>query len=95
MELYEAFLDGTRDVIVVSGTIYNDGESDLRVAPEAVEMTSGEGRSSLEIETPLLPWTIPPDDFQDFELQFSLPEDVDSVLLNILGFSFEIEGLSP
>ena len=95
VELYEVFLDADRDVIVISGTVYNDGESDLRVAAEAVEVTSGSGRSNLEISTPLLPWTIPPDDYQDFELQFAVPQDADSVLLNVLGFTFEIEGLSP
>jgi hypothetical protein len=95
VELYEVFLDADRDVIVISGTVYNDGESDLRVAAEAVEVTSGSGRSNLEISAPLLPWTIPPDDYQDFELQFAVPQDADSVLLNVLGFTFEIEGLSP
>jgi hypothetical protein len=95
VELYEVFLDADRDVIVISGTVYNDGESDLRVAAEAVEVTSGSGRSSLEISAPLLPWTIPPDDYQDFELQFVVPQGAESVLLNVLGFTFEIEGLSP
>lgn len=95
VELYEAFLDADRDVIVVSGTVYNDGESDLRVAAESVEATSGSGRSNLEVSAPLLPWTIPPDDYQDFELQFTVPQGSDSVLLNVLGFTFEIEGLSP
>jgi hypothetical protein len=95
VELYEVFLDADRDVIVISGTVYNDGESDLRVAAEAVEVTSGSGRSNLEISAPLLPWTIPPDDYQDFELQFAAPQGADSVLLNVLGFTFEIEGLSP
>lgn len=95
VELYEVFLDADRDVIVISGTVYNDGESDLRVAAEAVEVTSGSGRSDLEISTPLLPWTISPDDYQDFELQFAVPQGADSVLLNVLGFTFEIEGLSP
>ena len=95
VELHEVFLDADRDVIVISGTVYNDGESDLRVATEAVEVTSGSGRSNLEISTPLLPWTIPPDDYRDFELQFTVPESGDSVLLNVLGFTFEIEGLSP
>ena len=95
VELYDVFLDADRDVIVISGTVYNDGESDLRVAAEAVEVTSGSGRSDLEISTPLLPWTIPPDDYQDFELQFKAPQDADSVLLNVLGFTFEIQGLSP
>jgi len=95
VELYEVFLDADRNVIVISGTVYNDGESDLRVAAEAVEVTSGSGRSNMEISTPLLPWTIPADDYQDFELQFTVPEGADSVLLNVLGFTFEIEGLSP
>jgi hypothetical protein len=95
VELYEVFLDANRDMIVISGTVYNDGESDLSVADEAVEVTSGSGRSDLEISTPLLPWTIPPGDYQDFELQFTSVDAGDAVLLNILGFTFEIEGLSP
>lgn len=94
VELYEAFFDGNRDVIVVSGTVYNDGETNLSVTAESVELTSQGGASTLAASTPLLPWNVPPDDYQDFELQFSVPEDAEAVLLNVLGFTFQIEGLT-
>jgi len=95
VQLQEAFLDENRSVVVISGTVYNDGEMNLTVASEAVEVTSSEGRSRLVAATPLLPWLITPDGYQDFELQFEVPADAESVLLNILGFSFQIEGLTP
>ncbi len=95
VELQEAFLDANRNVVVVSGTVYNDGGLSLSVGAESVEMTSSGGRSTLVASTPLLPWTITPDGYQDFELQFQVPADVESVLLNVLGFTFEIEGLLP
>ncbi|MGC9469346.1 MAG: DnaJ domain-containing protein [Anaerolineae bacterium] len=95
VELADAFLDTRRDVIVVSGTVYNDGESDLRVTEDLVAITSGQGESALVAATPLLPWTVPPGDYQDFELQFNAPDDTGTALLNVLGFSFEIEGLTP
>ncbi|MHB1319749.1 MAG: J domain-containing protein, partial [Anaerolineae bacterium] len=95
VELYEAFLDRSRDVIVISGTVFNDGGQNLSVATESVELTSSVGRSRLVASTPLLPWPITPGSYQDFELQFEAPASTDSVLLNILGFTFEIEGLIP
>ena len=45
--------------------------------------------------TPLLPWSVPANDYQDFELQFEVPDGEASVLLNVVGFAFEIEGLLP
>jgi hypothetical protein len=95
VELYDAFLDGGRDVVVISGTVYNDGEMSLTVDEDAVELTSSEGEGKLAASTPLLPWDVPSDGYQDFELQFSVPEDAASVLLNVLGFTFAIEGLAP
>lgn len=95
VELYEAFLDEIRDVIVISGTVYNDGESTLQVAEGDVSLTAGSGRATLMASTPLLPWSVPGDDYQDFELQFGVPAGAESVLLTVLGFAFEIEGLAP
>jgi hypothetical protein len=95
VELYDVFLDGGRNAVVISGTVYNDGESSLSVTEDAVELTSQEGQGSLVASTPLLPWVVPPGDYQDFELQFSLPENAGSVLLTVSGFTFEIEGLAP
>ncbi|MGC9520928.1 MAG: DUF4352 domain-containing protein, partial [Anaerolineae bacterium] len=95
VELYEAFLDANRDVIVVSGTVYNDGESGLSVGPGEIALTSSVGEGDLVASSPTLPWTVPAGDYQDFELQFAAPEGAESVLLNVLGFAFEIEGLGP
>lgn len=95
VELLEVFLDGRRDVIVVSGTVYNDGESELNVTSQDVAMTAGGGQSVLQASAPLLPWVVPAGGYQDFEMQFTAPEDTTSVLLDILGFAFEIEGLTP
>jgi hypothetical protein len=95
VSLSDVFLDGARNVIVISGTVYNDGESDLNVTANDVQLTSGAGQSSLAASSPLLPWRISPDGYQDFELQFTTPQGESSVLLNVLGFAFEIEGLNP
>ena len=91
--LAEVFDDATRNMIVINGTVYNDGESPLVVTLDKVNLTSGQGGSALQASTPLLPWTIEPGDSQGFELQFSRPADVDSVLLEMLGFTYRIEGL--
>ncbi len=93
VELSSAFADGPRNVIVINGTIYNDGESPLIVTLENVKLTYSGGASSLQASMPLLPWNIAPDGYQEFELQFFRPSGVNSVLLEILGFTFRIEGL--
>ncbi len=95
VELTDVFLDQGRNVIVVSGTVYNDGESDLGVTADLVDLTSSDGTSSLAAASPLLPWAVAVGGYQDFELQFSTPEQATSVLLNILGFTFQIDGLTP
>jgi hypothetical protein len=95
VELLEVFLDARRDVIVVSGTVYNDGESELNVTSQDVAMTAGGGQSALQAAAPLLPWAVAPGGYQDFEMQFTVPDGTDAALLDILGFAFEIEGLSP
>lgn len=91
--LTEVFDDATRNVIVINGSVYNDGESPLVVTLDKVNLTSGQGGSNLQASTPLLPWTIEPGGSQGFELQFARPTDVDSVLLEMLGFTYRIEGL--
>ena len=91
--LSEVFNDAARNVIVINGTVYNDGESDLVVTLDDVQLTSGKGNGSLQASTPLLPWTVAPGDGQGFEMQFSPPLDVDAVLLEMLGFTYRIEGL--
>ncbi len=88
-----AFADGKRNTIVINGTLTNNGGTAQSVTLDDVSLTSSMGKSSLQASTPLLPWSIAPGASQDFEVQFSWPENVDSVLLNILGFTFQIEGL--
>ena len=93
VELSDVFDDVTRNVIVINGTIYNDGESPLVVTLDNIKFTFGGGTGTLQASTPLLPWNIGPDGFQDFEVQFSRPQGTDSVILEILGFTYRIEGL--
>lgn len=93
VEITSAFADGKRNTIVINGTLGNSGETALSVTLDDVSLTSSMGKSSLQASTPLLPWSVVPGASQSFEVQFSWPENVDSVLLNILGFTFQIEGL--
>ncbi len=93
VSLADAFADSTRDVIVVNGELRNVGEQPLYVTLSDVQLTSSRGETELRASTPLLPWTINPGGTQRFELQFSWPDDVDTVLINILGFTFELGGL--
>lgn len=91
--LSSAFFDAKRDVIVIEGSLRNEGETPLNVSIDDVALRSDSGNSSLRASTPLLPWTVAEGETKNFELQFSRPANTDSVLLDILGFTFEIEGL--
>jgi hypothetical protein len=92
VELVDVFMDTTREVIVVSGTVYNDGESALQVGTEAVQMTSAAGRAEIVAGAPQLPWTVAAGNYVDFELQFRTPANGELFSLTILGFTFELEG---
>jgi hypothetical protein len=93
VQLTSVFDDVTRNVIVINGTIYNDGESPLVVTLDNIKFTYGNSAGTLQASMPLLPWNIGPDGFQDFEVQFSRPQGTDSAILDILGFTYRIEGL--
>ncbi len=95
VELYEVFLDRARNVVVIAGTVYNTGESDLQATTELIALTSSQGQSNLVASAPPLPWNVSPGSYQDLELQFTAPLDSDTALLDVLGFTFEIEGLIP
>jgi len=58
-----------------------------------VKLTSSMGPEVLQAASPALPWTVQPGGQQLFELQFTRPTDVESVLLEVWGFTFQIEGL--
>jgi len=93
VELSSAFADGIRSTIVINGVVRNTGETALTVTLDDVTLTSSFGESSLQASTPLLPWTIEGEESQNFEVQFSRPANANSVLLDVLGFTFQIEGL--
>ncbi len=93
VELLSAFVDGQRHLIVVNGVVHNDGEAAMTVSMEDIHLTSSKGEGTLHAANPLLPWTIGGGDEQRFELQFARPEDVSSVLVEILGFTFQLNGL--
>lgn len=93
VQLSDAFDDVPRNVIVINGTLYNDGESPLSVTLDDIKFTYSGGLGTLQASTPLLPWNVGPDGFQDFEVQFSRPQGTDSAILEILGFTYRIEGL--
>lgn len=93
VELSSAFVDSRRDLIVINGTIQNRGESDLPVSLTNIRLTSSMGQAILQSATPTLPWALVPGGQQLFEVQFQRPANVSSVLLEIWGFTFQIEGL--
>jgi hypothetical protein len=91
VELLDVFMDTARNVIVVSGTVYNDGESALQVTAEGIRMAAGGERAEIVAAAPQLPWTVAAESYIDFELQFRTPSNDDDFLLTILGFEFELE----
>ncbi len=93
VEITTAFVDNRQNLIVVNGVIHNLGESRLTVEQDNVQLTSSAGSSSLQTTNPPWPWVIESSSEQNFELQFSRPPNVQSVLLDILGFTFELQGL--
>ena len=93
VQLSSVFSDAPRNVIVINGTLYNDGESPLVVTLDNIRFSYSGGTGMLQASTPLLPWNIGPDGFQDFEVQFARPRGVDSAILEMLGFTYRIEGL--
>ncbi len=93
VELTEAFADQDREAIVLNGLVRNTGESSLSVTEEQVGLSSSAGAADLIVATPPLPWQIEAGGEQIIELQFVRPSGVDSVLLDVLGFTFQIDGL--
>ncbi|MGC9397655.1 MAG: hypothetical protein ACP5HM_00790 [Anaerolineae bacterium] len=93
VELTDAFVDDRQDAIVINGVVRNVGSSPLDVAETEVKLSSSAGEMDLLVASPPLPWRIAAGGEQIVELQFARPSGVDSVLLDVLGFTFQIEGL--
>ncbi len=88
----DAFLNNAGDMLIIEGELHNSGEAPLTVDVDEISLTSSAGLSALVSAAPQLPWTIQPDQSQIIELQYEKP-DASTALLELRGFSFEIDGL--
>jgi hypothetical protein len=86
------FISSNGNRLVIGGEIENTGDAPLTVDPSDITLTSSAGMSALSSAAPPLSWTIEPGQTQVFELQFEKP-DASTVLLTIVGYSFEIRGI--
>lgn len=88
----DAFLSNNGTILLIEGEVLNGGAQALVVEPTDVTLSSSAGMSELVMAAPSLPWTIEPGQRQVIELQYPRP-DASTVLLELLGYSFEIGGL--
>ncbi len=88
----DAFLNDARTVLIIEGEVRNKGEQPLTVEVGDVILTSSAGMGNLRMAAPPLPWVIEPGQTQVIELQYDKP-GASTVLLEVLGYSFEIQGL--
>lgn len=87
----DAFISSDGTILIIEGEVENRGTQPLVVERADVILSSSAGTSELVTEAPLLPWTIEPGQTQTIELQYQRP-DASTVLLELLGYSFEISG---
>ena len=88
----DALLDHDGDVLVIEGELRYEGTTPLTVEASDISLTSDGGVSELLQAAPQLPWTIRSDQMLVVELHYRRP-DAPIVVLSLLGYSFEIEGL--
>jgi hypothetical protein len=88
----DALIGKDESTLIVEGEIQNVGGSPLVVEARDITLSSSGGMGKLIMAAPPLPWTIEPGETRVIELQFERP-DAPSVLLMLLGYSFEISGL--
>jgi hypothetical protein len=88
----DALPSSDKSTLLIEGEIRNTGGSTLTVDRRDIVLSSSAGMGKLIMDTPPLPWTIEPGQTRVIELQFESP-DASSVLLTLLGYSFEISGL--
>jgi len=88
----DAFLNGAGDALIIEGEVENTGTGPLTVEVDDINLSSSAGMSDLRMAAPPLPWTVEPSQTQVIELQFERPA-ASTVLLMLLGYSFEIRGL--
>jgi hypothetical protein len=90
--LLDAFLGDNGNTLIIEGEVWNRGTEPLVVERADIRLSSSAGMSELASEAPPLPWTVEPGERQVIELQYPKP-DASTVLLELLGYSFEIGGL--
>ena len=88
----DAFLSDDGSILIIEGQVRNRDTHPLVVEPSDVTLSSSAGMGELVTEAPPLPWTIEPGQVQIIELQYQRPE-ASTVLLELLGYSFEIGGV--
>jgi len=90
--IIDAFLSSDGGVLIIEGEVQNLGTGPVTVELSDISLTSSAGMGDLRMAAPPLPWTIEPDQTQVIELQYERP-GASTVLLMLLGYSFEIQGL--
>jgi hypothetical protein len=92
ISIIDAFFSSDGSTLILEGEVRNAGTASLTIEEEDISLSSSAGLSELNMSAPLLPWTIEPGQVQVIELQYDRP-DASTVLLELLGYSFEIGGL--
>jgi hypothetical protein len=88
----DAFFSNDGRTLILEGQVRNTGRESLTIEEGDVSLSSSAGLAELTMTAPPLPWTIAPGEAQVIELQYRKP-DASTVLLELLGYSFEIGGL--
>jgi hypothetical protein len=88
----DAFFSTDGNTLIIEGEVQNTGTAPLTVEEADVSLSSSAGLGELIMAAPPLPWTFEPGETRVIELQYQRP-DASTVLLEFLGYSFEIDGL--
>ena len=88
----DAFLSSDGNTFIIVGEIRNGGAEPVVVESADITLSSSSGNGELVMSAPALPWSIEPGQTQVIELQYQRPA-ASTVLLELLGYSFEIAGL--
>jgi hypothetical protein len=90
--LTDAFFSSDGNTLILEGEVRNTGTETLNIEEGDIRLSSSAGLSDLFLAAPPLPWAIEPGQRQVIELQYQRP-GASTVLLELLGYSFEIGGL--
>jgi hypothetical protein len=88
----DAFFSTDGNTLILEGEVTNRGTGPLTVEQADISLSSSAGLGDFIMAAPPLPWTVEPGEAQVIELQYQRP-DASTVLLELLGYSFEIGGL--